>query len=317
MPFTLRQLSYFVAAGDTGSVTLASQRMNISQPAISAAIAQLEEDLGTQLFLRHHAQGLSLTAAGRSLMREAQELLRQADAIYTTVAELDRLPRGDLAVGWFTTLAPTMMPELIKRFMSDCPEAIVRADVQHQEGLIDALRRAQIDLALTYDVQLPLDIDFQPLASLPPYVLVGTNHPLATRSSVSLKDLAPLPMVLLDLPLSREYFHALFMAEQLEPTIAWKAEQPEVVRSLVANDYGYAIYNVRPRATTAIDGKAVVSIPLSGHAQSVRIGLATLKALRPTRVAQAFIDHCRQHVTQRSIPGMAPPLTRRSRSVEQ
>ena len=70
MKFTLRQLAYFIAAAETGSITQASKRASISQPAISTAISHIERELEVQLFLRHHAQGLSLTPAGRALLRE-------------------------------------------------------------------------------------------------------------------------------------------------------------------------------------------------------------------------------------------------------
>jgi DNA-binding transcriptional LysR family regulator len=70
MRYTLRQLEYFVAAGETGSITLASEQVNISQPSVSTAISHLEKELGVQLFIRHHAQGLSLTAVGRSLLHK-------------------------------------------------------------------------------------------------------------------------------------------------------------------------------------------------------------------------------------------------------
>lgn len=72
MRFTLRQLEYFIAAGETKSITLAAERINISQPSISIAISHLEQEFGVQLFIRHHAQGLSLTPAGRALLQEAK-----------------------------------------------------------------------------------------------------------------------------------------------------------------------------------------------------------------------------------------------------
>ncbi len=74
MKFTLRQLTYFIAAAETGSITLASKRANISQPAISTAISHIERELDVQLFLRHHAQGLSLTPAGRALVARCEAI---------------------------------------------------------------------------------------------------------------------------------------------------------------------------------------------------------------------------------------------------
>ena len=73
--FTLRQLAYFVAAADAGSMTGAGRTSHVSQSAVSLAVAELERELGTQLFIRHHASGLSLTPAGRRVLAGARELL--------------------------------------------------------------------------------------------------------------------------------------------------------------------------------------------------------------------------------------------------
>lgn len=70
MRYTLRQLEYFIAAGEVGSITLASERLCISQPSISTAISHLEREFGVQLFVRHHAQGLSLTPAGHKILKD-------------------------------------------------------------------------------------------------------------------------------------------------------------------------------------------------------------------------------------------------------
>ena len=117
MKFTLRQLAYFIAAAETGSITLASKRASISQPAISTAISHIERELDVQLFLRHHAQGLSLTPAGRTLLREAKQLLKQAEGMYSAAADISHQMRGELSVGWFSTLAPIVMPELVNPFL--------------------------------------------------------------------------------------------------------------------------------------------------------------------------------------------------------
>src|SRR3546814_13052015 len=79
MTFSLKHLAYFVAAVEEGSVTSAARRLNISQPSVSAAIAQLEARFGLTLFVRHHAQGLSPTPVGRRLLVEARRLLAHAE----------------------------------------------------------------------------------------------------------------------------------------------------------------------------------------------------------------------------------------------
>ena len=314
MRYTFRQLEYFIAAGETGSITLASERINISQPSISTAISHLEEELGVQLFVRHHAQGLSLTPAGRSLLREAKRVIEQAEALYTVASESGDQVRGQLTVGCLVTLAPMVMPELSHSFTTAFPATQIRYAENNQERLLEGLRRAEIDIAVTYDLQIPDGVAFTPLASLPAHVVVGEAHPFARQSAVSLQDLVGEPLVLLDLPLSREYFMALFMKEGLEPTIVMRSSYQDVVRTMVANGYGYTLANVRPRSDLALDGRRVVRVRLAGEHRPMRIGIATLAQLTKSRLIGAFEAHCRAFVSDSYIPGMvAPGMDRRVR----
>jgi len=311
MRFTLRQLEYFVAAGETGSITLASERIAISQPSISTAVSHLEKELGVQLFVRHHAQGLSLTPAGHRLLREAKALLQQAEGLYAAAGEATGQLRGRITVGCLVTLAPMVIPELSHAFMASFPEARVHQVEGDQERLLEDLRRAAIDVALTYDLQLTDDIAFEALATLPPHVLVSEIHPLARRSRVSLTELVEEPMILLDLPLSREYFLALFMAEGLAPSIHARSAHQEVVRTMVANGYGYTLANARPRSDQALDGRRLVRVPLAGSPRPMALGMATAAQLRPSRLIEAFQAHCRSFISDSYIPGMVPPAAPR------
>jgi len=209
MRFTLRQLEYFIAAGQTGSITLASERIHISQPSISTAIAHLERELSVQLFVRHHAQGL-----------KAKALVEQAEGLYTLASEAGGQVRGPLSLGCMVTLAPMLVPELAHAFTTAFPATQIRYVEGDQEQLIVVLRRSETEVVLTYDLHVPDDIHFTPLVDLPPHVLVAEGHSLAEQAAVAMTDIVDEPMILLDLPLSREYFLALFMAEGLQPKIA-------------------------------------------------------------------------------------------------
>lgn len=307
MRFTLRQLEYFVAAGETGSITLASERIAISQPSVSTAISHLEKELGVQLFVRHHAQGLSLTPAGRRLLREAKALLQQAEALYDAAGEASGQIRGRLSVGCLITLAPMVIPELSHSFMAAFPDTFVHQVEDDQERLLDGLRKAETDIAITYDLQLSDDIAFEPLATLPPHAVVSEEHPFAKKAKVGLAELAGEPMILLDLPFSREYFLALFMAEGLAPNIQARSAHQEVVRTMVANGYGYSLFNAFPRSDQALDGRRLVRVPLAGKPRPMRLGMATATQVKPSRLVEAFRAHCRSVISDRYIPGMVPP----------
>ncbi|MBP7243047.1 MAG: LysR family transcriptional regulator [Amaricoccus sp.] len=302
--FTLRQLEYFVAVGRAGSIAAAAERVNVSSPSISAAIAQLETEFGIQLFIRQHAQGLSLTPGGRRFLAEAELLLESAEALHELSSDIAEKPRGPINVGCLVTLAPILLAALRRGFEAVCPEARVTQAEANQERLIEMLRRAEIDVAITYDLEIPRDVAFEPLAALPPCAMVSAAHRLAGRSTIALADLADEPMVLLDLPLSREYFLSLFQASDLRPRIAERSRDMAVVRSLVANGYGYALVNIRPRNQQAPDGNALALLRLDGGYRPMTLGLATMRTDRKPRILRAFEDHCRSAIGDDRIPGM-------------
>ncbi|WP_040605093.1 LysR family transcriptional regulator [Sagittula stellata] len=308
MRFTFRQIEYFIAAAESGSIKLASERINISQPSISTAISQLERELGAQLFLRRHAQGLSLTPVGRQVLAEAKLLLDKANRLYETASEATETVRGTLALGCLVTLAPMILPEVSQKFTARYPGTQVLPGVADQETLLNRLESAELDVALGYDLMVPDEFEFEPLAELPPYAMVAQSHALADRPSVSLEDLSGHGLILLDLPLSRDYFMGLFAREGLTPRIVARIPHADVIRTLVANDFGYAIANVRPRSTRAMDGHDVSLLRIEGDPQPMRIGLLRIARRQPTRLVSTFRAHCRALFADDHVPGMdAPP----------
>lgn len=101
--FTLRQLEYFVAVGESGSIAVASEKVNVSSPSISAAISQLEDEFGLPLFARQHAKGLSLTLAGRQMMEKAKRVLSEAESMVDLAGDISGKIQGPLAVGCMLT----------------------------------------------------------------------------------------------------------------------------------------------------------------------------------------------------------------------
>lgn len=301
--FTLRQIEYFVTAGETGSVALAAERLNISPPSVSAAVAHLEALFGIALFIRHHAQGVALTPEGRRFLAESKRLLATAAELHGLAAGMANDVRGPLSVGCLIVLAPLMLPPLRRGFIDAHPAVTLSARAGHQAALIDDLRAARIDIAVTYDLGLPSDIIFTPLAVLPPRALIPSGHELAVRDEVSLAELARLPLLLLDLPLSRDYLLSLFAAAGLTPRIAERIPDYDLLRSMVANGFGYGLANVRRPPDTL----GLRTLRISGQPKPVTLGTATARDGAKPRVLTAFEAHCRAAISDHAIPGMAPP----------
>ncbi|EPJ43906.1 MAG: LysR family transcriptional regulator [Osedax symbiont Rs1] len=298
MHFTLKHLRYFVKAGEHSSVTRAAEELHVSQPSISSAILHLEDVTGLQLFVRHHAQGLSLTAAGRQFILKSNQLLLDAENLGRYANTLGEDIAGTLRIVSFPTFTPILLPSLMKKFIDSYPEVNIECDEKHQKDIIQSLVSGHYELALTYDLQLPSDIEFEAIIEFPPYVALAKDHPLADRTELSLAELAAYPMVLLDWPMSREYFFSLFLSQNVQPNVAYRAQSLGMVSGLVANGLGYSLFNTPLVNNLALDGREIVAIPLLEKLLPLRLGVAKISRLRSTPVADAFISTLKEHASE-------------------
>ncbi|MFZ4214369.1 LysR substrate-binding domain-containing protein, partial [Pantoea endophytica] len=126
-------------------------------------------------------------------------------------------------------------------------------------------------------------------------------------SAVSMQDLAAAPMVLLDMPWSREYFLGLFSEAGVTPNVVMRSSSMETVRAMVANGVGFGIANVRPKAHLSQDGKRLIRVRLAGVNKAMQLGYATMAQVQQSRVVSAFAERCRMFISDQYIPGMAAP----------
>ncbi|WP_070990050.1 LysR family transcriptional regulator [Halofilum ochraceum] len=298
--FTLKQLRYFVVAGELSSVTQAARKLHVSQPSISAAIQQIEEVTGLQLFIRHHAQGLSLTASGKQLMARARQLLRDAEGLEKYAIALGEEIGGELRLVAFPTFAPLFLPRLLRRYATHHPSVSLYCDEMNQADIVTGLRQGDYELAFTYDLQVPAEIDFTPLYRFPPYAVVATDHPLGGHERIGLAELARWPMVLLDWPLSREYFLSIFTHHGLSPSVAHRAKSMDMVRGLVANGFGFSLFNT---PVEALDTADLHPLRIEQDAQPLSMGIACLRELRLSPAAEAMHRLARDVDVQHEVFG--------------
>ena len=304
--FTLRQLEYFIAVGEAGSITTAAEKVNVSAPSMSSAIAQLEAGFGVQLFTRRHAQGSSLTPIGQRFMEQARVVLAEAAQLNDLAHVFNGAVRGSLRVGGLRTFVPITIPQLRRSFEEKFADVDFSQSELDQAQIFEALGKGQIDLALTYDLALPADMRFEALTELPPFVMLAPSHPLAARISLSPADLLDQPMVLLDLPHSADYFLSHFRSCGRRPRISERTTEINVQRSLVASGYGFAIANLRTISMQSLDGMPLKFIPLISDVPVLRLGIVMAKVTHVSRTIQAFIDHCHEAADAGSLPGIAP-----------
>ncbi|HWU33305.1 MAG TPA: LysR substrate-binding domain-containing protein, partial [Marmoricola sp.] len=251
--------------------------------------AQLEKELGVQLLLRHHARGLTLTSAGEEFYRELRNYLVHTNELVEVARAAGQALVGELTIGCFATLGPFELPRLLAASYEDNPGIHVSVIEDEHAALKQALRAGRCELALMYGYDLDDDIDHVRVGVAPPYVLVASDHRLAARTSVGLNELAGEPMVLLDLPHSGQYFLQLVESTGFRPRIRHRTSGFETVRALVANGQGWSVLNQRPASATTYDGAEVVALKIRDHVEPLEIVLASMKGVRLTSRAQAFI----------------------------
>lgn len=294
--FTLRQLEYVIAVAEARSITLAAEQKRVSAPSISVAILQLEAKLGVPLFIRRHAQGMNVTPHGQVIVRHAKQVLEESRLLVEAANRLSGTVMGQLTVGCLSTFAQLLLPSLRRQFTLRYPDVDFHQYASHQMDLVEALRDARMDVALTYDLAIPTDLTFMPLAELPPFVLLSASHPLSTRATLALADLADEPMILLDLPHSSDYFLSMFDPAGFKPTIAERTKDMALVQSMVANGFGYSLANVRPRAQEAPDGLPLAFVPLTGDVKPMRMGLLFPSGAYDLPTNQAFFSLCQERL---------------------
>ena len=274
MNISLQLLRYVTAAADCGNVTEAARRLQVSQPSVSAAIAELEQMLGITIFVRHHAKGVTLTQAGQRLISGARLLLKHAEEFSKTAEALSDVERGEITVGCFPTLAARFMPSLMQAFSERYPMIALHLEEGDQDQLMRDLAQGRIEMAISYSDNVPAGFDTKLLLPLSPVVMLPADHRLARAADVSLTELEKEPLIVYG---KGNYVLPLFDALGLQPNLALRLRSFELIRGLVARGHGYAVDPVVPLTSTTYDGGHVVVKPLRdklppAHAVSVTPG---------------------------------------------
>jgi len=244
--FSLRQLSYFVAAASHQSVQKAAAALHVSAPAISAAIAHLEETLAVQLFLRRHARGLILTEAGNAFAVECRNLLQGAWSLGSGRLLEQREIQGHVRFGCLLTFAPYVVPPLLNHVRSEFPRARLAWHEGHHEYLLEGLQSGALDIAVMYDFEIPSGIEVLPLRPAPLQVVLPGNHRLAAKSRIHPSDLVAEPLVLLDLPRTREYMLSAYSSHGVTPRVSQHVYSIGMLLGMVASGQGVSILNFCP-----------------------------------------------------------------------
>jgi DNA-binding transcriptional LysR family regulator len=290
--FTLRQLEHALAIAELGSLAKAALHLGVAQPSLSASLQKLEAQLGLQLFIRHHAQGVTPSPQGLRFLNQARSLVAHGTDFQRDSTVAGMLVEGELTIGSFSTIAPVYAPKLIAGFQTQHPKARIKLEEGAQEQLLTGLRAGHYDLVLFYTLDMQEDLKVTELARLQPYVLLNANHNLAKKTQVSMHDLVSEPLILLDILPSRTYFTRLLESQGIAPKISFASPSLELVRGLVGQGLGYSLLITRPHGDQTYDGEQLAIRPIVEKVEDGVIAIAALKSLRSTRLISTFEEFC-------------------------
>jgi DNA-binding transcriptional LysR family regulator len=307
MRVSLRLLRYFTATAETGSTTAAAKLLNVSQPSISVAIRELEALFDDTLFARESGAKMSLTRFGVRKLAEARQLLKAAASFEAD--DSGNAESGEVQIGVFSTIAPGYLPVLLRIARTRYPDLSIRFVEGDLVQLEEGLRSRHFELALMYDVGLPADIERESLAELEPYALVPAASKLAKKPGrLSLHDLAKEPLILIDLPHSREFLMAPFWQCGLTPEVRYRATSLELVRSMVAHGLGVSLLITQSEAAST--STCVIERPI--REETIRQPLVIARPARASRTqASELVAQCMREAVNEAMSTRAGHSRRR------
>ncbi|CAL9427073.1 LysR family transcriptional regulator [Streptomyces sp. enrichment culture] len=294
----LRQLKYFIAVAETGSITRAARRLTITQPALSRAIRALERTVGVPLLVRR-SNASELTAAGSALLADAYELVGRSRAA------LERARATRSGVEALTVTVPVcdvVAVEAVSRsFEADRPGVRVNVVAREWPERPDGLRAAAADVSFLRDRQERCDLAVGRLAREPRMVLLRPDHPLAGRTRLTLSDLRDEPVT---------HWSGMSAKEADHWSGADVDGRPRRHGPLVRDATGVLAAVVLGRAVAFAHGSALPDAELPGLCVRPVEGLSDscleigVPARGAKRVADAFVEHVRHRWP---LPGHGSP----------
>jgi DNA-binding transcriptional LysR family regulator len=283
-----QQLRGFCYAAQAGSISKAAERLFLSQPSVSLQVQALERELKTTLFERRGPK-IHLTPDGKTLYELALPLVEQIDALADTFAarrggvEAGRL---DIAAGESTTLY--LLPEFVKQYAEKYPLVELKLhNVTGRDGLA-MVRADEADFAVGSMLEARDDIEYQPMFTYDPMLIVGLDHPLARRKRVSLEEVARYPLILPPSHLTTwRVVDYAFGQRNLTYQVKMEAGGWEVIKKYVSLGMGVSIVT---SICLAGEEQRLAAIPLARYFPKRTYGLVIRKGKFLSPAAQRFVD---------------------------
>jgi DNA-binding transcriptional LysR family regulator len=282
------QLETFLEVARLSSFSRAAERRFRTQPAISSQIRSIEEEVSAKLLDRSGGR-VAVTAAGKVFQKYAEDLLEARRVMMLTIAEMHRVPRGEIVVSANEGTCLHILPEVFAEFKRQYPGVAVSVKRSEYNKILESMIDNSCDFAI---VSLPVKdkrFTIVPIHRDDLVIITPPRHPLAERGQATLAEVAEYPLLLPKVGRTRDMLETLFHERHLKPAISMELDSSELLKRFVAADVGIGFI---PHSNVAADLQAKALVALSIADANIQRDLALVfrkdKAL--SRAALAFID---------------------------
>ncbi len=295
MSFTLRQLEFFVTLADTGQISKAALRCNVSQSSMTVSLKNLENVCEKQLFTRH-AKGIRLTNAGEQLLCHAKQILNAVQIAASDVRAPSEKLSGPLRIGITETLSAYMLPSLLSDITIRFPSLELELVEHPSAALFQAIQNGEVDFAimLVSNITLPENCETKIFFRSTRRLWTSAGHPLQNAPAITLKDIAAEDYLLLDMDDHIPIVNNYWGKQDLSPKVKFKSTSLEAVRSMVALGLGVTILSDFVYRSWSLEGNRIIRRDVNNIIPSMDIGAVFLKERFLSNQAQMLIDFIRE-----------------------
>jgi DNA-binding transcriptional LysR family regulator len=282
------QIETFLEVAKLSSFSRAAERRFRTQPAISSQIRSLEEEVGAKLLDRSGGR-VAVTAAGKVFQKYAEETIEQRRVMLIGLAEMHRVPRGEIVVAANEGTCLHILPEVFAEFKRQYPDVAVNVKRSEHQKILEALIENSCDFGV---VSMPIKdkrYTVVPIHKDELVVITAVKHHLAGRNEVSLADVAQYRLLLPKLGRTRDTLETLFHERRLKPIISMELDSSELTKRFVAADVGISFIS-RSNVAEEIKAKTLSALKIADAVVQRDLALVFRKDKALSRAALAFIE---------------------------
>ncbi|MEQ9815620.1 MAG: LysR family transcriptional regulator [Azospirillaceae bacterium] len=301
MQLTLKQVTYFLAVAEAGSVSRGAASLGISQSALTEALKQLEGQTGATLFTRH-SKGVDLTYQGHQFLRHAHSILATVADAEKAISTRPEAVSGELNLGVTSMVSGYFLAHILARYRRMFPNVEVRVIEDERAYIEHLLVNGELGagLMITSNMEDTYALEHEVLMRSRFRVWMPPDHRLCRQEAIAIADMAEEPMIALSTDDITESLATHWRAAGGEPRIVLKTSSVEAVRSLVATGAGLAILPDIAYRPWSLEGDRIEARTLSAAIPQLDLGIAWRRGSDVPETAAHFIEMTREDAALRN-----------------